>query len=64
MSDPELLELDSLEILVIIDNELDPISASPNPDVLQHGNLKDISLANGPVTDLRNTTSQDGVHEI
>lgn len=63
MSDLELLELDSLEIVVIIDNELDPISASPNSNVQQHGNLKDIAIANGPVSDVRVAT-QDDVHEI
>jgi len=36
---PNLLELDSLEILAIIDNELDPISPSPNPNVKQTRNL-------------------------
>ncbi|SMQ46110.1 unnamed protein product [Zymoseptoria tritici ST99CH_3D7] len=39
-----LIELDSVEILVVIDNELDPISASPNPGVLQSGNLKDVAF--------------------
>nr|POE79598.1 7,8-dihydropterin-6-methyl-4-(beta-d-ribofuranosyl)-aminobenzene-5'-phosphate synthase [Quercus suber] len=38
-----LLELDSLEILVIIDNELDPISPSPNPEVQQTGGMREIS---------------------
>ena len=40
----DLVELDSVEILVIIDNELDPISASPNPAVSQTGSLKEIAL--------------------
>ena len=43
----DLLELDSLQILVIIDNELDPISPSPNTAVTQSNGLKDIGL-NGP----------------
>ena len=43
----ELLELDSLQILVIIDNELDPISPSPNTAVTQSNGLKDIGI-NGP----------------
>ena len=43
-----LVELDSVEILVIIDNELDPISASPNPGVIQSGNLKDIAWREEP----------------
>lgn len=63
MADLELLELDSLEIVVIIDNELDPISASPNPDIQQGGNLKDIGIANGPITDIRNR-NQDDVCEV
>lgn len=47
MADP-LLELDSLEILVIIDNELDPISPCPSSEIQQTGGLKDIS-ALGPL---------------
>jgi 7,8-dihydropterin-6-yl-methyl-4-(beta-D-ribofuranosyl)aminobenzene 5'-phosphate synthase len=39
-----LLELDSVEILVIIDNEVDPISKYPNPQVSAYGNLADIAL--------------------
>lgn len=41
---PKLVELDSLEILAIIDNELDPISSSQNSAVVQTGNLKTIGL--------------------
>ena len=41
---PDLVELDSVEILVIVDNELDPISQSPNPAVLQSGGLKEIGI--------------------
>lgn len=63
MSELELVELDSLEILVIVDNELDPISASPNAEVQQYGNLKDIAIANGPLSDVR-TASKDDVCEI
>jgi 7,8-dihydropterin-6-yl-methyl-4-(beta-D-ribofuranosyl)aminobenzene 5'-phosphate synthase len=43
----DLFELDSLQILVIIDNELDPISPSPNTAVTQSNGLKDIGI-NGP----------------
>ena len=43
-----LVELDSLEILVIVDNELDPISQSPNPAVYQSGGLREIGI-NGKV---------------
>ena len=39
----ELLELDSLDILAIIDNELDPISQSPNAAVIQTGGLREVS---------------------
>jgi 7,8-dihydropterin-6-yl-methyl-4-(beta-D-ribofuranosyl)aminobenzene 5'-phosphate synthase len=42
-----LLELDSLEILVILDNEVDPISKYPNPQVSAYGNLGDVA-ANTP----------------
>ena len=38
-----LEELDSLEILVIVDNEVDPISKYPNPAVLAYGNLGDVA---------------------
>lgn len=44
----DLVELDSLEILVIIDNELDPISPCPNPSVVQTGSLRDIAIASEP----------------
>ncbi len=53
----ELPELDSLEILVIVDNELDPISPSPNPAVAQSGGMKTIGL-NGP--DLTKDPSRGG----
>lgn len=43
----DLLELDSVEILVIVDNELDPISKSPNPAVEQTGGLQTIGI-HGP----------------
>lgn len=43
----DLVELDDVEIVVIIDNELDPISPSPNSAVTQAGTLKDVGL-NGP----------------
>ena len=42
-----LIELDSLEIIAIIDNELDPITASQNPAVKQTSNLATIGL-HGP----------------
>lgn len=47
MAATNLLELDSLEILVIVDNELDPISPSPNPAVEQTGGMRTIAI-NGP----------------
>ena len=48
-STTDLVELDSLEILVIIDNELDPISQSPNPAVQQSGGIKDITMRAPPL---------------
>ena len=48
-STAELVELDSVEILVIIDNELDPISPSPNPAVQQSGGIKDITMRAPPL---------------
>lgn len=40
----QLVELDSLEISVIIDNELDPLSPCPNSFIKQAGGVKDISM--------------------
>lgn len=39
-----LLDLDSIEVLVIVDNELDPISPSPSDNVHQEGGIKDIAM--------------------
>ena len=56
-----LAELDSLEILVIVDNELDPISPSPNPAVQQFGSLKDVAAR----TPLSSSTDRAGAtHQI
>ena len=44
-----LVDLDSIEIRVIVDNELDPISPTPNPTVQQSGGLKDIGLNGAPI---------------
>lgn len=44
MTTPPLRTLDSLEILVIVDNEVDPITASYNPAVLQTGGLKELGM--------------------
>ena len=52
-----LVELDSLEILVIVDNELDPISPPPNPAIQQTGGLREIAI-HGP------TRAIDGVKEL
>lgn len=38
-----LEELDSLEILVIVDNEVDPISKYPQEGVTAYGNLADLA---------------------
>ncbi|EME42773.1 hypothetical protein DOTSEDRAFT_73530 [Dothistroma septosporum NZE10] len=53
MSSHNLVELDSVEVLVIIDNELDPISQCPNPAVQQTGSLKDIAIASKPPAESR-----------
>lgn len=47
MASDDLLELDSVEVLVIVDNELDPISPSPNAAVEQTGGMRTIGF-NGP----------------
>ncbi|KAF4834491.1 7,8-dihydropterin-6-methyl-4-(beta-D-ribofuranosyl)-aminobenzene-5'-phosphate synthase [Colletotrichum tropicale] len=57
----DLVELDSLEILAIIDNELDPISPCPNPLIEQTGGIRDLTMRairespeeGGPVPELR-----------
>ncbi|TDZ16485.1 7,8-dihydropterin-6-methyl-4-(beta-D-ribofuranosyl)-aminobenzene-5'-phosphate synthase [Colletotrichum orbiculare MAFF 240422] len=56
----QLVELDAVEILVIIDNELDPISPCSNPRVEQSGGIKDISKR------AQRTPSKGGetVHEL
>ena len=41
-----LVEVDSLEILVLIDNELDPISTYQIPGLAAHGNMMHIGLSN------------------
>lgn len=48
-SDPSLVEIDSLEIQVIIDNELDPLS-QPAPDTvhLAGGTMPLIALSTSP----------------
>lgn len=51
MAASNLVELDSLEILVIIDNELDPISASPNPAAEQTGGMRTIAAGGPPLSD-------------
>jgi 7,8-dihydropterin-6-yl-methyl-4-(beta-D-ribofuranosyl)aminobenzene 5'-phosphate synthase len=39
-----LVELDALEILVIVDNEVDPISTYQNPAIKTSGNLVHIGM--------------------
>ena len=46
----DLVELDSLEILAIVDNELDPLSPCSNPAVQQSGGLKDIAMHDSCLT--------------
>ena len=55
----ELVEIDSLEVLVIVDNELDPISRYP-PAVLAMGNLAHIGMA----SPYRPEDRGEGVHEV
>lgn len=38
-----LVEIDSLEILVIVDNEVDPISSYQHPDLTVSGQLADVA---------------------
>ena len=38
-----LEEVDSVEILVIVDNEVDPMSTYPHPDLKVVGNIVDIA---------------------
>ncbi len=38
-----LIELDALEVLVIVDNEVDPISTYPNPAIKVSGQFMDIA---------------------
>jgi 7,8-dihydropterin-6-yl-methyl-4-(beta-D-ribofuranosyl)aminobenzene 5'-phosphate synthase len=40
---PSLEEIDSLEILVIVDNEVDPISTYQHPDLKVGGQMPDIA---------------------
>lgn len=44
LSVPSLVEVDSLEILVIVDNELDPISSYQHPDLQVGGQMPDIAM--------------------
>jgi 7,8-dihydropterin-6-yl-methyl-4-(beta-D-ribofuranosyl)aminobenzene 5'-phosphate synthase len=57
MASNDLVELDSVEIFVIVDNELDPISPSPNPGVEQTGGMRTIGF-NGP--DISKDSSRGG----
>lgn len=57
----QLVELDKLEILVIVDNELDPLSRCPNPAVQQSGGVRDMAMRDENLTsDVRGP----GVHEF
>ena len=55
-----LVEIDSLEILVIIDNELDPISTYQVPGVAAEGNMMHIAFANSS----KPTNRGPNVHEL
>ena len=45
-----LVEVDSVEILVIVDNEVDPISSYSHPDLKVVGNIIDVAQR-APFTD-------------
>jgi hypothetical protein len=60
MSAKDLVELDSLEILVIVDNELDPISKYGNEGVTASGNLADLAMR----TPFRPNDRGENVHEV
>ncbi|KAF2769449.1 hypothetical protein EJ03DRAFT_362149 [Teratosphaeria nubilosa] len=55
----KLTDLDTLEITVLIDNELDPISPSPHPAIQQTGGFREISQR-GPAL----TTRGEAVTEM
>lgn len=46
MATEKLTEIDTLEIVVVVDNEMDPISPSPNPAVQQPGRMTNVLLTN------------------
>lgn len=51
MAGSDLLELDSLEINVIVDNELDPISPSPSSLLTQSGGMATVALGGPTLSD-------------
>src|SRR2546430_1242986 len=54
-----LTEIDSLEILVIVDNEVDPISTYSNPAVQATGNVMHIGMrSQTPVSDRGEATKE------
>ena len=54
-----LTEIDSLEILVIVDNEVDPISTYSNPAVQATGNVMHIAMrSQTPVSDRGDATKE------
>jgi hypothetical protein len=55
----DLTEIDSLEVQVIVDNELDPISKYIEP-VIAYGNLAHIGLAGPKISDHRG----NDIHEV
>jgi len=44
MAAPTLVEIDSLEVTVLVDNEVDPMSPSPNPAVITPLPMRGIAL--------------------
>ena len=56
MAASNLVEIDHLEVTVIVDNELDPMSPSPNPAVISPAPMRGIPLA--PIQDGQRGESQ------
>lgn len=55
-----LVEIDALEVLVIVDNEVDPISSYQHPDLTVSGQLADIALR----APIQGTDRAPAKHEI
>lgn len=58
MTPDGLVEVDSIEIRVLVDNEIDPISPSGNPAVHQPAYMQGISLTPLPSHDRGNASAE------